>query len=452
MSSTPMIPWAPGGPPTATATGSQRFSRRRFLVGAGGLVGTAAVVGLGGAWLEDHLAAQGLPVHSTASASDGPVLVVLTLYGGNDGLNTVIPYGDPAYSSARGALAIDGSSVLALQDGFGLHPSLAQFHGLWQKGQLAVVHGVGYPQPNLSHFASMDIWQSASPDGSLPTGWLGRWLDGTGRDPLRALAIGPSVPLELSGAKVQGAAVPTPPLLVPGSPALQRAFATMGAATGSAVAGGPSLGGDVATSGDDLLLLVRELGPLFDGSAAAAAAGSTNLEGGAGGLAIAQGGGGRAGAGVLQDQLAMVATMVKAKVPTKVFAVSAGGFDTHAGQLATQKALLSELDAAVPAFVAGLADSERPVVVVVHTEFGRRVSANASGGTDHGAANVVLVAGRGVRGGFYGDPPSLTKLDDNGNLQFSTDFRSVYATVLDQVVGVDPSSVLAGRFPTVPFL
>ena len=428
--------------------GAGRFSRRRFLAGAGGIAGAAAVAGLGGYWLEQHLTAHGLPVNATASAADGPVLVVLTLYGGNDGLNTVIPYESSAYASARGLLAVDPGTVLPMADGFALHPSLAQFHGLWQKGRLAVVHGVGYPQPNLSHFASMDIWQSASPDGSQATGWLGRWLDVTGRDPLRALAIGPMLPLELSGAKVQGGAVPPPPLLLPGTAVGQQAFSAMQ----RAAAGSPALVDDVTASGSDLLLLVKELGPLFDRVGASGAGASTNLEGGAGGLAIAQGGGGRSAGNVLAQQLAMVAAMIEAKVPTRVYAVSLGGFDTHADQLATQKALLDELDAAVPSFLSGLASSDRPVVVLIHTEFGRRVAANASEGTDHGAANVVLVAGHQVKGGFYGDAPTLTALDDNGNLRFSTDFRSVYATVLDQVIGVDPRGVLGGSFSTLSFV
>jgi len=447
------------GPGSLQRTG--RFSRRGFLVVGG--VGALGATGVGlGLWrsgaLESHLAASGAPPASTASAADGPILVLLTLYGGNDGLNTVVPYKDPNYASARGSMALDIDTVLPLSDGFALHPSMPGFQKLFKANQLAIVQGVGYPDPNLSHFESMDIWQSAMTDGNQDSGWIGRWLDATGTDPLRASSIGPTLPLALMGAKVQGAAVPPPPLSLPGTKAQQAAYAGMEVVSH----GEAGLLADVASSGADLLSVQRTLAPVLDpnrsgGSATSGTAGTggTSLEGaGEGALAITQGGGGLSTSSVLAGQLDLVLTMINAAVPTKIYAVSFGGFDTHTNEADTQKTLLAELDQAVSSFLGEVANAPhgRPVVVLIHTEFGRRVTGNASGGTDHGAANVVFVAGSTVKGGFYGDPPSLTKLDDYGNLVFSTDFRSVYATVFENVIGVDSKSFLGGSFSPLPIL
>lgn len=397
--------------------------------------------------VERHLAAHGLHPTSTATSGDGPVLVLVTLYGGNDGLNTVVPYEDPSYATARGSIALAAQSVLPLGDGFGLHPAMTGFQALYRAGQLAVVLGVGYPDPNLSHFASMDIWQSAMPDGDQGTGWIGRWLDATGTDPLRAVSIGPTVPLALVGTKVQGAAVPPPPLTLPGGGAQQAAFAGMQVVS----SGEPGLLADVARTSGDLLRVQRTLAPVLDRTSPAGSPGSASTalhDGGGAALAITQGGGGRATSSVLSGQLELVAAMIDAGVPTSVYAVSFGGFDTHTNQAATQHALLGQLDQAVSAFLAKVAGSRRrPVIVLVYSEFGRRVAGNASAGTDHGTANVVLVAGPGVRGGLIGEAPRLTKLDPNGNLQATTDFRSVYAALFTQVLGADPTSFLGGRFP-----
>jgi uncharacterized protein (DUF1501 family) len=437
--------------------GSTRLSRRNVLAlgGAGALGATGAGLGL---WrrfdLESHLARHGSAPTSTAGAADGPILVVLTLYGGNDGLNTVVPYQDPAYASARGSLALDPSTVLPLGDGFGFHPAMTGLQKLFEAKSLAIVHGVGYPDQSLSHFESMDIWQSAVTDGDQTSGWIGRWLDATGKGPLRAVCIGPTLPLALVGRRAQGAAVPPPPLRLPGDRAMQSAYAGMEVAAH----GEPGLLADVASTGSDLLSVQRTLAPLFSstgGVASSSGGGSTSLEGAnEGSLAIAQGGGGLASSSVLSEQLDLVREMIAAGVTTQVYAVSFGGFDTHTDEANTQSSLLAQLDQAISTFAGQVADSPhgRPVVTLIHTEFGRRVAANASGGTDHGAANVVLVLGSKVKGGFYGHPPSLTKLDDNGNLIFSTDFRSVYAAVLEDVVGVDPKSFLGGSFPTLPII
>jgi len=437
-----------------TATEARRrFNRRKFLALGGG---AAAAGVLGAALGPQAFDALFSPAAAARGATRSPrTLVLVTLYGGNDGLNTVIPYQDPAYAAARGPLAIDPSSVLALDDGFGLHPSMPGMKALFDDKRLAIVEGVGFANPNYSHFESMDIWQSAEPTSPSGSWWLGRWLDATGSDPLRAVGIGPTMPVALTGAKVQGAAIPTGKLLLPGTASQQALYAAMAKAT----RGEPALLAGSASADANLLVVDRTLGPILNrtvdsdplhvkASDSVALAGSS-----AAALAIANGGGGLSSGNVLATQLSIVANLILAGAATEVYSVELGGFDTHAAQANTQSELLTQLDTGVSAFVDAVGATERgsETVVLVYTEFGRRVSANASAGTDHGWANVVLVAGHPVKGGFYGDPPSLTNLSE-GNLVYTTDFRSVYATMFDQVLGVDPKGFLGGTFPTLPLV
>jgi uncharacterized protein (DUF1501 family) len=386
-------------------------------------------------------------------STTGRTLVLVTLYGGNDGLNTVVPYKDPSYLSARGILAVDPSTVLDLGDGFGLHPAMPRFHKLWTDKHLAIVQGVGFANPNYSHFESMDIWQTAQPQDSSGTGWLGRWMDKTGADPLRAVSIGPTVPTLLTGAKVQAAAISPGPIKLPGSAAdvaLYRSLANTSE-------GEPSLLVEAAHSNADLLEVNTVLGPVLDKARTnplhLTGPEAPNTNGSAAALAFANGGGGQSAANVLSTQLSVVANLLLADVPTEVFSVELGGFDTHTEQVTTQAALLPQLDTAVGAFLDAISSTKRgrQTVVLVYTEFGRRVVANASAGTDHGWANVVFAAGQPVKGGFYGEPPSLTNLSE-GNQVFNLDFRRVYATVLDQVIGVDATTFLGGKFSTVAFV
>jgi uncharacterized protein (DUF1501 family) len=372
------------------------------------------------ALLLDRAAADPLP------AGTG-VLVVVTLYGGNDGLNTVIPVADPAYAAARGALAYGPAATLPLGQGFGLHPALVELKGLWDDGHLAVVRGVGYPNPVRSHFRAQDIWQTGVPETVVTTGWLGRWLDGAARrDPLAAVAVGGTVPRMLVGDHSAAVAVPNGPFTIPGGDRFVSAFR----ATNAVAAQTSPLARQVAQSGTDLL----------DASATIATIEQAASNSGRGtGLA---------------KQLDLVATLIKGGAPARAYGVSLGGFDTHAAQKATHARVLAQLDTAVGQFFQSLAGDPRgaAVTLMVHSEFGRRVATNASGGTDHGTAAPVLVAGPPVKGGFYGAQPSLVQLDQ-GDLRFTTDFRSVYATLLQKVLGADPSAVLTGGpFPLLPLL
>jgi len=454
-----VVPRSP--PPTGVAAGDTAavhmptLDRRKFLALAGG-IGTVSLLGAAfgpRAW--DVLFGGASDTRGSLSPTSSKRVVLVTLYGGNDGLNTVVPYQDPQYAAARGALAVDAGKVLPIGEGFGLHPALVGFKRLWEAKKLAIVQGVGFAEPNYSHFESMDIWQSGSTSSSVSSGWVGRWLDRSDSSPLRAVGIGPTTPVVLQGERVQGASLPAGPIRLPGGPHEEALFSLLAGTTKSEA----RLLVDAARSNADLITVEKRLGPVLDRTATSdplhlkSATGTSADATAQGALAIANGGGGLSSPGVLATQLSIVANLILAGSPTEVYSVELGGFDTHADQAATQRTLLAELDASVSAFVDALdgQSAGEQTVVVVYTEFGRRVVGNASAGTDHGWANVVFVAGQGVRGGWYGDPPSLTNLSD-GNLVFTTDFRSVYASILAEVLGSDPVDFLSGGFRTMPFV
>ncbi len=412
------------------------LSRRELILGGLG-AGLAGATGLLTACQPKDQAASPRSAPSPPAAGRGGPLVLLTLYGGNDGLNTVIPYEDGSYLGGRRDLGYQPNEVLPLGQGLGLHPNLAGLKGLWDAKRLAIVRGVGYPEPNRSHFRSMDIWQSAMPKDQVATGWVGRWLDRTGSDPLRAVSVGGSLPRAFGGETSSGAAVPVNQLTLPGGEALRSAFATLA----EPFPGASPLAARVAQSGADLLTVDHAIADMLAGQPQdEEAGGATSLEGTAGGNA-------------LTAQLAVVARLVKAGSPTRVYGVSLGGFDTHANEKETHARLLGEVDEAASGFFKSLDGSPQGsgVVLMAYSEFGRRVAANASGGTDHGTAAPVFVAGPRVKGGFYGDEPSLTDLD-SGDLRFTTDFRSVYATLLEDVIGIEAKASLGQPFKPVPFL
>jgi uncharacterized protein (DUF1501 family) len=387
------------------------LSRRKFLfasagVGAAGLVSSACAV----SWPELMREAQQRPL-----AEGSGVLVILTMYGGNDGINTVIPYADNAYHDARPELAYAPGDVLHLDSQLGLNPALKGLAQQWSNRKLAIVRGVGYPQPDHSHFRSMDIWQTASPSEPVSTGWIGRWLDATGNDPLRAVNIGSVLPPLAVGEKCTAAA-----LTASEKPeAVDRFAATMDALGANDPNDTPAMAAvcDAYRATRTTDTTFGELKP---------PSGKHNS---------------------LAGQLSMVASAVQAGVPSRVYSVQLGGFDTHADERGTQQRQLQTLDEAVTPFLQQMAGDRygKNVVLVAYSEFGRRVKANASQGTDHGTAGPVFVAGAPVKGGFYGDEPSLTGLD-NGDLKASTDFRDVYCELLSKTLQTDPTpSVGAGR-------
>jgi uncharacterized protein (DUF1501 family) len=388
-------------------------SRRQFLVGTGAAAVLAACAPVG---------SPPPPPPPPPPKATPSVLVLLFCYGGNDGLNTVIPYSDAAYLAKRGPLALTpAGGVRAIGSGFGLHPALDGLHGLWTENQVAVVHGVGYPNANRSHFRSTDIWESGRPDAVVSTGWLGRWLD-TQSDPLCALAVQSTVPRTLRGSSLQGIAVSGGPLTIPGSNALRSGFAQL-ATTDPA---DPVLAGLWTRSQADLLRAQTVLNP------ALSAANPVGSQLGALNTSISR-------------SLAAVARLVRdGSVPTRVYAVNIGGFDTHADQAGTHAFLLGQLDDAVTAFHRDLATDPRgpEVVTMIVSEFGRRLPVNANLGTDHGTCLPVLAVGPRVNGGHYGAAPSLTTLDNQGDPIMTTDFRRVYATALSRTLGADPVAIL----------
>ncbi len=402
------------------------LTRRKFLKAAG-VVGAAGLAAGAGAYtLHDIL--------GTADWHDRPAdaktLVVVTLYGGNDGLNTVIPYADPAYHDARPELAYAPEKVLHLDATIGLNPAMKGLADLYRGGRLAIVRGIEYAKPDHSHFRSMDIWQTGSPQHPVNTGWLGRWLDVTGGDPRHAVSFEPVLPVLLAGARTAGAAVST------GGSALPKGVTRQAlAGLGAAQAGEPAMQARAARAFADLISVDDMLHAVPPSSALPSDPAESEDD-------QATGTGGR---GALGPQLDQVARCVEAGVATRVFSVSLGGFDTHAQERVQQEKLLGELDAALTAFAKRLAGTARgrQVVTVVYSEFGRRVRANASDGTDHGTASDVFLLGAPVRGGLFGEQPSLTDLDD-GDLKVGTDFRDLYATLLADVLDTDPGAVLDG--------
>jgi uncharacterized protein (DUF1501 family) len=401
------------------------LTRRRFLTWSGvAAAGALATVGATQVDWDDLMsAAEGDPLDP-----DAGVLVVLTLYGGNDGLNTVVPAGDKAYQDLRPDLAYQPDEVLDLGEGLGLNPGMKGLKGLWDDEKLAIVRGVGYPNPDHSHFRSMGIWQTGSPESAVPTGWLGRWLDATDGNPLHALAIDPVLPPLFAGEKTAAASLPAGGLVLPKGD-LGEGFAALGA---------PSDGEErwqatAARSIADLHNAAKTLGGAVHGPDGDGGEQDEERDKGASA-------GGNSG---LAAQLDVVARLIEAGVPTRAYSVSLGGFDTHADERGTQERLLQELDTALTPFAQRLAGTDRgkQAVVLVYSEFGRRVKGNASEGTDHGTAGPVFVLGDRVAGGFHGEQPSLTDLDDD-DLKSTTDFRDVYAAMLSDVLGTDPGKVL----------
>ena len=418
--------------PLMTGSGRRRLTRRGFIA-ASGVVGAAGVAGASSWAALSQTAGTRNPQSAHSPSNRTGTLVLVTLYGGNDGLDTIIPAADPAYRQARGDAAVAETDAHPLADGLSLHPALIRMKRRYDEGGVAVVRGVGYPEPDHSHFRSMAIWQTASPQSAVPSGWLGRWLDATASSadqhggPVQAVGIGATLTPALIGTRRSAAAVPAGALTVPGGRLGEslRALYRPPASDGSLLSA-------IAAVDSDYLAVADRVGPLLPKTGAGATGDKA---------------GDKRGGGDLGGQLDVVARLITAGVPTQAYAVSLGGFDTHAGEAPTHTRLLSELDSALDTFLNATARSPhaQKLVVLVYSEFGRRVALNASGGTDHGTSAPVILLGPGVRGGLYGEQPSLTRLA-TGDLQVTTDFRDVYATVLEGVLGSDPvPSVGPGR-------
>jgi len=413
------------------------WTRRDFLVrsgltaAAGGalVVGGAPVRALGRSALLEHL----------AHAETDRVLVLIQLNGGNDGLNTIVPYTNDIYYNARPTLAIAPDDVTPLDDAYGFHPALNSLESAWGEGQMAVLHNVGYPDPDLSHFRGTDIWVTASDaDEVLDTGWVGRQLqvdfpDFYGEPPPQppAVQIGASTPLLFQGANANYALSLT-------DPALLEQIVQFG---------GVYDPDDVppTTYGSELAYIRNVANTAFlylDAVQAAADEGSNTTE---------------YPDGRLGESLAATARLIKGRLGARIYLVALDGFDTHAAQPDLHHALLSQLADAVAAFYTdlGASDDDQRVLMATFSEFGRRIEENGSDGTDHGTAAPLFAFGPAVEGGFYGDGPDLANPDIVGNIVHSTDFRAVYASLLQLWFDLDAALVtelLGGSFDPIPFV
>ena len=397
------------------------ISRRKFLQLTG-----AATVGAGAAMLSISDIAEAAITRPLPLGT--PIVVMVTLYGGNDGLNTVIPYTDSLYYSMRPDISYKADSVLPLSDGLGLNPSMTGIKSLWDQKKVAVIRGVGYPFPDHSHFSSMAIWQTASPIRHISSGWLGRWLDTQSQDPMRAISLGSVPPPLFTGVKNVGSALPLGGLVIP-SGKLGTRCQTLGKSSNA----DSRLMAAAAQSMSNLFSVSDNVTSVLKGPAPVAADLPVTNGGNAGGDSN------------LQQQLDLVAKLIAAGAPTRTWSVSLGGFDTHANEANAQSLLLANVSDSVTRFLSSLKASGRAsdVTVVIYSEFGRRVKANASQGTDHGTSGPVFVIGDRINGGMYGDQPSLSKLVD-GDLAVTTDFRDIYASVLQNDLKSDPGQVLDG--------
>jgi uncharacterized protein (DUF1501 family) len=401
--------------------------RTSFLLGAASGV---AVVGHTGGLFSRALA-------QTATApGDDRVLVVVNFQGGNDGLNAVVPFGMPAYYKYRPSLAIPQSDVLRIDDAIGLNPALLPLKAMYDKGDVAIVQGVGYPKPDFSHFRSTEIWQTAAPEKYLSTGWLGRYLDGANLPPanlFNAIAISDVLPEALVADKIDVAAIAQ--LNGYGLASDRKGgvgrdeFHSM-VQDANVPFHSPYLA-QVASIEDHAQRGAEELPKLIAGYTPAATYPATPF--------------GRS--------LALAAQIIGTKLGTRVLYVQLGSFDTHTTQKATQDRLLADFANGMSAFYGDLAahGNDKRVLTMTFSEFGRRVAENGSRGTDHGTAAPVFLLGGGVKGGIYGEHPSLEALD-NGNLRYTTDFRSVYATVLEKWLKRPSSTIVGTGFGQVPLL
>jgi uncharacterized protein (DUF1501 family) len=406
-----------------------RQNRRDFFRSS---LASSTLVSMGASTIPGFLARS-----ARAAASAKPndrVLVVVQLIGGNDGLNTVVPHGFDGYARGRRALRLPTGQIHKIDKEIGLHPAMGQMAKLVEDGRLAIVQGVGYPNPDRSHFRSMEIWESARLENETPTaGWLGTVLDGqprpVGGDLLALHVDHRATPLALRSKRTE----------VPSVESLDQYRLQVGS--------GGADGRVLRDAIDHVARLERSADtPLLDfmrRSSLAAYESSKRLEE----VQRKTSGSSKYPTFRLARRLELVAQVLKAGFGTRIFYTALDGFDTHANQLNAHAALLTELSDSIAAFfkdiaAAGLSDR---VALVTFSEFGRRVAENASMGTDHGAAAPLFVAGPVAHPGLVGPHPSLEDLD-NGDLKFHTDFRRVYAAILEQWLGCPAAPVLGASF------
>jgi uncharacterized protein (DUF1501 family) len=407
-------------------------SRREFL--RTGLFGLG--LGMQLPWVFEHTA---LAIASDAfwdgrETHPERVMVIVELAGGNDGLNTVVPYRQDAYYKLRPTLAIKAQNTLKLNDEMGLHPAMTGFKALWDAGQLAVIPGCGYPNPNRSHFTAMAYWHTAVPNGVEANGWVGRFADAAWPQgaPNQIVNVAARQSLAVQAQRHAPVVFSDPQRFVrAGDLSQESVYKNMLDRQSEQTNKTLAFIKDIARTASDSSVTVREAiksyqTPIAYGAESAIATLATDLR--------------------------KVAALIHAGFPTRVYYVSLGGFDTHANQSVTQQQLLMYVADALEGFLKDVKRIGRAadIAVMLFTEFGRRVAQNQSQGTDHGAATPMYIVGEPVKGGLYGQYPSLDQLDDNGDLIMTTDFRRVYATMIKEWMGFENhTTILKGDFPTL---
>ena len=432
-------------------------TRRDFL--------RATVLGASAAWTvpqfiertfgQLHEAARDLAVQPI-TGKDDTILVVLQLAGGNDGLNTLVPFADDAYHKARPRLAKKEKDLIKLSDHVGLNAAMPFLGSLFKDGDLGIVQGVGYPNPNRSHFVSTSIWETADTSNHSATGWLGRYFDNAcpGADPTVGISFNKTQPESFGAMKNPGVCLNSPELyrwIHSGGDKDQaeQFFADLNQPNAGVDhdEDEPSDGGSIAmAAGGKVGGITGEGNLAFLERVAldARVSSKTILE-----LAAKHRSTVRYDGTPLARNLNLVARMIAGGMPTRVYYVSHGGFDTHNQQVNSHDRLLGQLDGALKSFFADLKQqgNDKRVVLMTFSEFGRRVSENASAGTDHGKASCLFLAGPGIKGGLHGSHPSLTDLSE-GDIQHSVDFRSVYGTLLtDWLKAPNLKPILGANYP-----
>lgn len=404
------------------------FNRRDFLKAS---TATSLALTLPG-FFQRALGAQN-------TITDGRILIILELSGGNDGLNTIIPFADDAYHRLRPKLAMKKNKILNLENDLGLPESMVGIKRLYDNGHLAIINGVGYPNPNRSHFRSMEIWHTASYSNRYERdGWIGKFNDhqpGDQVDPLGAIAINNAFPQALVGQRGLGVAFQNP-----------QAFRWRQGNQGDTHTMFRRLNKTSQKHDPDhrdpihfLRQVTANIVKSSDRVIQAAKSAQQHVD---------------YPNHPLARDLRSVAQLIGADLPTHVYHVALKGFDTHVNQAGSHERLLSQFSQSVTAFqqdIQAMGLSDR-VVILCYSEFGRRASENASGGTDHGTAGPMFLIGQSVNPGLHGRYPGLTDLDENGDLKFNVDFRSVYAQVLKNWLNVDPAKVLGRSFPTIDLI
>ncbi len=404
----------------------QSTTRRDFLRGALGSVGLGMTTRLGlPLWFSQAALAS-----AVEDRNPNRILVIFELSGGNDGLNTVVPYADDAYYRHRPQIGIKPKALRKIDDRFGLSPGMAGFERLYKDGRLAIMHGCGYENPSFSHFTSMAYWHTAAPNSGEEYGWVGRLADAMQPEPTPGYIVN----IDATQSLAVGSRLHTPVVFDDPEKFTRNVFYAEKPLLEHVAVADPGMNParryllDVARSAQDASALVRQAWATY----------KSPID-----------------YGLVPLNLPKVAALIQAGMPARLYYVAFrnNSFDTHVQQADLHQRLLTYASDAVYGF---MRDMERigradDVTMMIFSEFGRRVPENTSLGTDHGAANVMFLAGKPVKGGHYGQVPSLTALDAGDNLVYTTDFRRVYATVMQGWLGFNnTSAVLRGKFEAFP--